>query len=319
MWIARASVEGLVDAPSELPGWDRLVRLPAGPAGRAIADALILFTAALDPSRTADLLGPSSLGLASGTPEVHLEGPLPTEVQGLDPERVARRLVAPDRPVLVTLDLSLDPPAFGRLRELARRDHRLVGALGGSPVVSIRAGWSFGRTLEGATLGVTGLSIGDATFSTMGAERPPWLSGFLADVGTRLARSGWDEPASSAAKALFEAGLSGDPERRDRAVRATAALASPPHALGPFAMVRRGRALEPCFGEDLVPASRVGPRAADALRLVRAVLLDQPDILLVEHPGFGHTDTDAVLAWLDEHVDGDDATLEQVILLGAPS
>jgi len=53
------------------------------------------------------------------------------------------------------------------------------------------------------------------------------------------------------------------------------------------------------------------------LRLVEAVEVEQPDVLIVENPGSNLPDSDAVWRWLVSRTSGSEATLEQVVAVRA--
>ena len=62
-------------------------------------------------------------------------------------------------------------------------------------------------------------------------------------------------------------------------------------------------------------ARQFGPSAVEAAGLSVAAFLDAPDVLVIENPGTHQPDPGAVADWLEERTRGNDATLEQVILV----
>jgi hypothetical protein len=316
MYLTSIRVTGLRGAEEfHATELDRVVELPTGPAGIAVADGLSLFAAALDGKRTAAIA--VRLGLARRPEDVAVleDDGFPTQLTVPDRFGVVP-LLPPDgsRNVTITLDIELDPPLFGRLRALAVRDPRLVTALGAGARVMIKVGWLFTNDLVTASIAVLSVGVGETTFPITGSDRPSWLSGLLRDVGARFGRVGWDEPSEAVAQRLLTAALADDPERRSRYNTAAEQCGSQPFALGRLELVRSGDRVEATFGPKLLRARQFGPAAAEALRLIEAVVLDAPDVLVVEAAGIAQRTPELVRGWLSEHASGSAATLEQVIL-----
>jgi hypothetical protein len=223
------------------------------------------------------------------------------------------------RQITTTIGFELDPPLFGRLRQQAVRDPRLVTALSESPRATVKVGWLFTNDLLTASIAVLALAVGETPFPLTGTDRPPWLSGFLRDVGARFGRVSWGDTPGVVARRLLLAALSPDPDRRAKFRQLADALERPPFVLGHLELVRVGEQVEACFGPGLHRARQYGPAAAEALRLVEAVILEAPDVLVVEAPGIAQGTPDEVRGWLSEHASGERATLEQVLVVpGGP-
>ena len=312
MYVTSVHVQGFRNAEDfEATDLGRIVDLPAGPPGIAVADALLAFAGSLHPDRIGPVL--TQLGLVEGPPVVLVEDGLPIQVTLAEGFGVPS-LLPPDgsRNLRVTVEVKLDPPLFGKLRQLAVRDPRLVTALGEGARIKIKVGWLFTTDHTVLSIALLGVSVGDTAFPIIGSERPVWLVELLHDIGSRFGRV---KPASAATvvSRLLDAALSQDPERRSRYSRLAEALASPPFSLGRLEIVRSGNRLEPCFGTGLLRARQFGSAADEALVLTEAVLLDSPDVLIIEAPGIANRDPAAVRGWLSAHADGDRATLEQVV------
>lgn len=314
MYVSSIHVQGLRGAEEfEATKLDRVVELPAGPSGIAVMDALSLFAASLDKNAMAPTLVRLGLLRDPAALEMVEEDGFPVQITLPDAFGVPSLLpVDGSRQVTITVDVALDPPLFGRLRGLAVRDPRLVTALGEGAKVSIKVGWLFTNDLVTASVGVLGVMVGDSRFQATGGERPAWLPPLLHDLGARFARVGWD--GSDVARRLLDAALSQDPDRRGRFAKCAEILVKPPWLLGRLELVRVGDQVEACFGPGLMRARQFGPAAAEALRLVEAVVLDGPDVLLVESPGIAQGDPAAVRGWLDLQASGEQATIEQVVV-----
>ncbi len=317
MFVTGIHVQGLRGAEDfDASDLDRVVRLPVGPPGIAVADALSLLVASLDARRTPAIL--VSLGLARDVDRVELlvEDGFPIQVTLPDSSGVPA-LLPPGggRHVTVSVDVELDPPMFGRLRQLAVRDPRLVTALGDGARVTIKVGWLFTTDLTAASISVLGIAVGETPFPVIGSEKAVWLPGLLSDIAQRFQRVGTDESADRVAQRLLEACLSPDPDRRERFRRLAQTLEGPPFQLGRLELVRFKDKVEACFGAGLLRARQFGPSAVDALRLVEAVILESPDVLIVEAPGAAQAHPAAVRGWLDEQASGEKALMEQVIVV----
>lgn len=319
MLVTGLHIEGLRGGDGlELDELGGLRMLPRGPAGIAALDALDLVAATCDPDRTAGTLARLGVVGSADDAEVLVEDKLPVQARCEGADAAAMVDPAAGRAVRVRVDLELDPPLFGRLREQALRDPRLVSALGDASL-SLRIGWIWTRDLTTVSIGLLGVAVGDVAFPATGADRPAWLPELLREVAARIRRV---EPtsASDVAGRLHDAALSTDPEARRRQGRVADALAEAPFALGTLNLTRiRGR-IVPCFGPDLLRPRQLGPAATEALRLCTAVYLDEPDVLLVEGGGQCQADPDAVVTWLRDRTHGDKAVLEQVLIApGGPA
>jgi hypothetical protein len=241
---------------------------------------------------------------------------LPTQVWLSDIGGVSALVrVEETRNFTVYAEIEPDPPLFGRLRELAVRDPRLVTALGQSPTIRVKVGWLLSNDHTTAAIGLSEVGIGEVGFALASAERPAWLPGFLRDLGARFGRTDPGEPGGVVAARLLEASLSSDGNARRGFQRAADVLAGPPFSLGHLELVRVQGRLHACFGTELLRARQFGPAATEALRLVEAVYVNAPDVLVVEAPGASVRDPATVREWLARATQGDDATLEQVILV----
>jgi hypothetical protein len=315
MYVTGLRIGGLRGAENfEVSGLDRVVELARGPAGVASADALTMVFATL-PNREKDGRGlqaaATRLGLCerADQAEVVVEAGAPVQVSVPSAAGVYALLQAEHRQVTITVDLSLDPPLFGRLRGLAVRDPRLVTALGAGATLSVKVGWLFTQDLTAASVSVLGIAVGDTTFPVQGSEKPSWLDGLLTDLGSRFLRVASDESVASVSARLHTAAMHVDPDRRSRYRSAQAALGAAPFKLGEIELVARGSGIEAAFGPQLLRPRQFGRHGEASLRLAEAVYLQAPDVLVVEDlPG----DHEAMLGWLGDHVRGDEATLEQV-------
>jgi len=159
------------------------------------------------------------------------------------------------------------------------------------------------------------VSLGEVSFPVHGTERPAWLSKVLGAVSKRLRRLDPVRDLEALCEALLTASLSPDPEQRERYRRACEALEGPPFGFGELALLRTLSGISVGFGPSLLRARQFGPAACHALQLVEAVHLQMPDVLIVEGPGAGHPDPQAVCDWLVARTQGEDATLEQVVMV----
>ncbi len=316
MYVTSLRVEGLRDAPAwEERELGRVVSLPPGPAGVAVVEALEVLAASLVPDGLPSALGRLGLAPPGAAPEVLEEGGLPVQADIPAPGEAAAWLdLAQTRNVAVQVELALDPPLYGRLREIAVRDPRLVTALGQAPTVRVKVGWLFTRDLSAVALGLSEVGVGDVSLSSVPAERPRWLAELLGDLGRRFLRVDDREPETALVERLAAASLSPEPDRRRRYRAASEALGRPPFGLGDLEIVRSDGRLQAAFGPELRRARRFGGAGLEALRLVEAVLLAQPDVLAVEGGGAQQRDPTAVRDWLAAATEGPEATLEQVFL-----
>ena len=305
MFVTRIEADGLRHAP-RLSGLDRTPSLPAPPAAVAVADALRLFTVAVDPSRATSLRPLGWVG--ASTEPLHDDDTQRVDMLlGLLPGAVRRSLEPDVRSVAVDVSMAPDPPLYGRLREHAVRDPRLVTALGQEAELHVKAGWLLTSDRASASPDLLGARMGDVSFPLAGKERPAWLLPLLVDLVARIAVVDPDEPLGAVTDRLFAAAISHRSEPRRAWARAAAALSAPPFDLPTPEWVTVDDGLTLAFGEHLLAPRQLGRRAAEAVRLVEATIVRAPDVLVVpmELP-------DDVVAWLHAHTDGDEATLEQV-------
>jgi hypothetical protein len=314
MLVTAIRTEGL-RADLNLTGLGRRVDAAAGEPGRRLADALGLWAGTLNPDALPGALVAVGAGSGAAAVEAVVEEGVCVGAGWDRPGAMAALLATGERRFGVEVRVELDPPLFARLREEAVRDPRLVSALGTSLALTVKVGWLLTTDGLGATVGVLALSLGGVDFPVSGSERAPWATRLLRDVGARVGRVDWTEQLDAVAARLHTAATSSDPERRARAARAAEALARPPFSFGRLEVLADGPALELAFGPELLRARRLGPAALHAVQLAEAVLLRQPDVLIVDGPGAGFSRAAAVSRWLERATAGGGATLEQVVLV----
>ena len=289
------------------------VALPAAPQGVAVADALSMVEAVLNPDRFVAVA--QGLGLLKPEHEIFLddahfvEQAVALDIQGVD----AMLADAGNRRVTVSITIKLDPPLYGRLREESHKDPRVMTALGQDGTLTLKVGWLFSMSREAVSLGVLEARVGDTAFALNKSDRPSWMNGMLRAIGERLGRMDWAEPVAAVTQRLQRASVSADPNQRAGFGRAAVALAEPPFSLGRLELSGLGADVVAAFGPDLVRARSLGPAASRALRLVESALLRAPDVLVVEDATAAEAD------WLMTCLEGDNATLEQVWILGDPT
>jgi hypothetical protein len=311
MYVSAIRIEGLRDADGfELSDLGSVVTLPAGPQGGAVADALVLVGATLQAAQTRAAV--TALGFAGPWDvEVWEEDGLPVQVVWKDAGAVHPWLAEHTRQVTIDVELALDPPMFGRLRELAVRDPRLVSGLADQGI-TLKLGWLLTSDLTAAAPSVLSVAIGSVRFSAVGSDRPPWLVELVALVAKKIARVPWEGSTEELAARLHDASTSPLTEVRAAWRRLATAMGAPPFGFGEAQLVSSGRSNTPvavAFGPELRRARAFGPSAQHALHLAEAVLLNAPDVLVVDDPGGD------LREWLIAHTTGDEATLEQVWLI----
>jgi hypothetical protein len=317
MVLTALRTEGLRDG-GRLVELDRAVSLPVGRAGAALADGLELLAASLVPDRLPAVLVGLGLADRSADVELEVEAGLPVGVSWTRPAEADALLVSGERRLAVEAMFELDPPFFGRLREHAARDPRLVAALGEAPRLTVKVGFMFHPRSSGAHVGLLGLVVGDTAFPVSGSERPSWAGAVLGDVGRRVQRVRHGASASAVAGALAAAAHGPDPEVRRRARAAFVAVCRSPFGFEAVDVVRDADHVVATTGPDLFRLDRLGVGAAHALALARAVHVEQPDILVVDAPGAGFGRPARVARWLAGRTRGRDATLEQVLFVEGP-
>ncbi len=311
MLLKRIKIDG-VAAPADSTDLDGCVKMPVGPLGVAFADAIDLFAATLQTERVVPALTRFGFGDPNSI-EVLEEAGLPMQASWGNGEAAA--CWATEKAVTIQAELAVDPVLFGLFRDHAVRDPRLVTALGQDPVVTIKVGWLFTPDRTTAAITIHELKVGSTGFHMVGAERPRWVPAVAREIGGRFHRVDRSASANVVAARLHEASLATDPEMRAGFWRARAALADSPFGLGQLELVRGDGGIEARFGPQMIPARRFGPAAAEALQLVEAVYVSRPDVLVVEAPGVSQSEPAAVLKWLEAATTGNDATLEQVVLV----
>lgn len=317
MYLTALQIEGFRGsergAPQRAPlaAEAHIVALPEGLPGCVFADAITLFSAALAASGghgSAGLLDAAKLlGFAKQSTEIAGQG-ADAELQGLSSSAVASVVADGQRSITIEAQIALDPPLFGKMREHAARDPRMVTALGQDPAVRLKVGWLFSKDRTNATPSVLFLRVGDVSFELSGKERPIWVPDLLSDLGRRFVRSDPFEPVERLAERWHEALLSPDPAIRRGLARASAALMRPPFSLPPVGLLREpSGAAEIALGDELLRIRQLGRSAGDALRIVLDTFVKGPDVLVLDEPL-----SPTLLQWLSELLDADASPVEQV-------
>ncbi len=305
MLIRRIGVEGMAGlAPTRLDQLGRVVRISGPPRARqALLDALRLALGAWSQE------GCHQAFAALGCP-VELEGSgLPGEIHLLRPELIAPLLDPEgDRTLRIDLELELDPPQFGRLRDQAVRHPELVDALSGGARLSLGLGWVFTQDHSVAAFTVHRPRLGELDLDLNGG----WLPAFL----TGLAGRGVVADGELDLESLAAADRSGDPERRRALSALRAALLKPPLSLGALRLVEAGDQRWLALGDDLVPLRALGNGAEAELALAAAVFLDPAEILVADRPGVGSDRPRALRSWLARQAEDQGSPLEQLWMLG---
>lgn len=305
MYLTRLQVEGFRGAEhTVVEPTGRVVPLPTGAGGCAVADAIDLLAAGLDPSRLRAVA--ERLGWTTGATAIVGTG-ADAELSDLHPPSVSAVVLDGLRAVTIEGTLALDPPLYGRLRSHAARDPRMVTALGQQPAVTVKVGWLFSADRTHAHPSVLFVRIGEVGFDTSGKDRPPWLPDLLVELGTRFRRIDPFEPMSELAERLLAATLSPDPAVRAGFERARSAVGLAPFHLPSAGLVRAGDRLDLVFGPELVRLRQLGRAAADALRFAEAAFVLRPDILVSQEPA-----SPEIRAWFESLTEADDAPVEQV-------
>ena len=315
MYLTGLQIEGFRGAEhwSMPAGAGRVMALPQGLSGCAVADAITLFGAALGGAdrmavaRRLGWAGPATVLVGEGA-----DG----ELQGLRASAVSAVVADGLRTVTVEAVLALDPPLFGQLREHAARDPRMVTALGQDPSVRIKVGWLFSKDRTNAHTSVLSLRVGDVGFEIAGKDRPAWVPELLSDLGHRFARTDPFEPVSVTARRWLEATLSANPVARQGLAAANTALGLPPFGLPALGLLQEtsgadqeeaSRDIEVVFGDELARVRQLGRHAHDALRIAYATFVLRPDVLVIDEP-LGPELRD----WFQALTEADEAPVEQV-------
>ena len=313
MLLERVRAEGFSGLPEVEVALSRFARL-GGEARerRVLADAIHLGFGWLDRGLMEQLLR----RWGCEAPEVDLEDGRVGAARWEAAPGLAARVAGPDRTLRVTLELLVDPPLFGFLRELARRDLRLFGALtGGREEDELRAGKvslarisisvaaRFTADFGSVSVDPVALRIGAEAMPLAGAERPEWLPRLWQRIGRRVQRGPapqrWSEAARSweaPVQHALGAGLS--------------ALKQRPFSLGTLRIMPEG--LAQLNAQELVPLWQLGEEAELAAGLVAAVTLGGADVLLWE----GDL-PNAWRPWLARQAEAAGSPLEQVIWLSS--
>lgn len=275
MYILSAQVRGFRDLPAASPiEFSRHVDLRGpDPAVTALGDAVELAFAALSTSALHRLAVRWGL-IADGVPPEEDDNTFSRELLDCDPI-AADALLAPGsrRSLHVELELHLDPPQFGQLRELAAREPEVVTALAARPTIRLGVGAMFTTSLDALAVHVDAFHVGDTRFAVHGKDSPKWVGRFLAGMRDRFHRFdlGDDIP-----DALLDAATSRD---RHAAYRAWQAALQPS---GPHLRIARGTDDRPTMLGDGLPLRRHGQAGVDRASLAAAVHLSRADILWAE-------------------------------------
>lgn len=325
MYLTGLQIEGFRGAlqwslpTDQAASTSQMLPLPKGRAGCAVADAITLFAAALTTMGPPEQADPSlHMGLFPASQRLGWAGPatsvvgqgLDAELQGLRGPAVASLVAEGSRALTIEAVLALDPPLFGRMREHALRDPRMVTALGQNPGVRIKVGWLFSKNRENANPSVLFLRVGDVGFELSGKERPAWVPDLFHDLGRRFARTDPFEPPAAVARQWLDATLSPDPKVRRGIAAAHAALCAPPFDLPALGLVRDAAddtTVEIVFGEELARVRQLGRPALDAMRIVYAAYVLRPDVLLLDEPI-----PPEQIRWLTKLTEADEAPVEQI-------
>lgn len=315
MLLERVRAEGFSGLPSIEVALSRFARL-GGEARerRVLADAVHLGLGWLDRGLMEQLLR----RWGCEAPEVDLEEGRVGAARWEAAPGLAARVAGADRTLRVTLDLLVDPPLFGFMRDLARRDLRLFSAItggrenagiqeGGDPRpgqvalarISLSVAARFTAGFDALSVDPVGLRIGAEAIPLAGAERPEWLPRLWQRIGRRLQRGpapgrwaeaarSWEAPVQHA----LGAGL--------------AALRQRPFSLGALRVMPEG--LAQLNAQELVPLWQLGDEAELAAGLVAAVSLGGADVLIWE----GDL-PDRWRPWLARQAEAAGSPLEQVI------
>ena len=277
----------------------RVVRVGGPPRARqALFEALALALHSLTPGdcrafRMMDIRATFDDG------QVHIE----------DPEAMRARL-GRDRTLKVRLDIELDPPLFGKLRELAVRDPELVDAIGAPLVLSL--GWVFTNDFRICAPSRLTVRLGDLNLD----DDRPWLPEFLALLEQR--GSAWNNGDQNP-PAVRRADRSHEPGRRAALEAMKQALLKPPWSLPELHVVDAGEEGFLALGPDIVPLRAWGPDARAGVGLCQAVHLDPAEIIALQNPTAETERPRAVRNWLVQQVEAAGSPLEQIWLFGEPN
>ena len=298
MLIRSVALRGLAGLSEErLSGLDRVVRASGGRRERrAFADGLMLAFGALDALRGAHALG--WIGVAA----VH------DDPNWLIPEPARLRGLLEGTTFSAQVELELDPPQFGQLRQRAKADPDLVDALG-EATLRLSTGWACTTDHDLITPNIASARIGGHTLDLGKPWVLPWLAGLASRMNAHT-------PSVPDVDVWSADERSPDPERRQAFARAVRTLEAAPFQVGRLRVVQGKGKRWLVLGEDMLPLSRLGPVVQNAIALVESVMLDPSEILVVEEPRALTDRPRAVLNWLARQAEQDDSPLEQILLLG---
>jgi hypothetical protein len=297
--LRSVTLSGLAGLSEDRLDLDRVARLSGSlRCRRAFADGLMLAFGALDTLRAAHALG--WVGVAAIHDEPNWLLPQPDRLRGLF-------TTGPSVTFNARLELELDPPQFGQLRERAVSDPDLVDALGDA-TLRLSLGWALTQDLTLATASINHARLGETNLDL----GKPWVLPWLAGLATRMNSH---TPSVPDVEVWAAAQRSPDPERRQAFQRAVDTLRAAPFRVGRVRVVDSKDKRWLVVGPDMLPLSRLGPVVQNAIALVESVVLDPSEILVVEEPTALTERPQAVLNWLAKQAEADDSPLEQVVLL----
>jgi hypothetical protein len=294
MFISAVDVRGFRDLPRFTLGeLERSVSLQGPtPQTTALVDGIELVFAALSTDGLDRWL--RRLELVAEGEAIELEGdPFPTDVAWTDPVTARGLLAEGEQALRAEVELVLDPPLFGRLRELAAREPRVGTALARRPSVRIGVGALFASSYDALVVSIQSFAVGDDSFPTSSADRPRWLPRFLRALPKRFHRMDLCESTSAQ---LLDAATS---RERFEAYQAWCGSLGPD---GPRLRVARGPGGAPTVLGDERPIRRFGQAGSDRAALAAAIHLSGADVLWAESDD----------ALLDGAIEGDGSALEQV-------
>lgn len=326
MYVGGITVEGLAAAPRvQAADLTRVVGLQGGAsADGALLDGLELAFGLFD--------GPC---LVRSLERWGVEAETQVDARGLveafSPTRPARwgALLHPhaERTLRLTLEVVLDPPQFGALRERALREPDLVTALGAPAGARLTVGLALRSTVDHEVVDVSlsHLALGGVPQPASPGERSPALSALLTGLARRFHRR---PPLELNSGDVADADSSPAPDVRRRLACAREALRGAPFRLGHLGVAREAEEawllLErsgPSAGLGLpLDLGRCGPGIADEVGQVLALWLSGADIVALESPVALVRRPRAHLAWLQRLVEEPGAPVEQLWLTSvAPS
>lgn len=294
MYITEVELRGFRDLPHyTLTGLGRAVHLNGpSPATTALGDGIELVFAAFSTVRLDALM--HRWGLLGPDDPAEIDGePFPTEAGWTDPVASRALLAEGEQALRAEVELKLDPPLFGRLRDVAARDPRVATALARKPTVRIAVGALFTSGHDAMAISLQRFAIGDEVFQITGSDRPKWVDRFLRLVTTRFHRL---DLSDDSAEGLMDAAMSRDRFHLYEAWRSSLG------EVGPKLRVARGPGDQPVILGDELPIRRFGQVGQDRAALAAAVHLSGADVLWAET-------SDPLLK---DTVDGDGSALEQV-------